>query len=67
MELEGIIPSELSQRKDKQHMISCGIRKQKTKLKDTENRLVLERGGVSDRPRVSETGSKFGNFQLENK
>ena len=48
-------------------MISCGIRKQKTRLKDTENRLVLERGGVSDRPRVSETGSKFGNFQLENK
>ena len=33
----------------------CGKRKQKPKPRDTENRLVLERGGVSGRPKVSET------------
>lgn len=47
MELEGIIISERNQReKDKYCRISfiCGIEK-KTRLIDTENRLVVGRGG----------------------
>ena len=48
-DLKGIIPNEISQtEKDKYHMIfltNGPLKKQKSKLTDTENRLVVARGG----------------------
>ena len=47
MDLEGIMPGEISQtEKGRYHMISllCGIKKKKSKLIDTEKRLVVARG-----------------------
>ena len=49
MDLEGIMPSEISYTEKDKYCIAClifGIRKtiQKNKLMDTENRLVVARG-----------------------
>ena len=73
MDLEGIMLSELNQTEKYKHcMISltCGIKNKqmtqtsaKTKLTDTENRLVVARGGGGGVGKVGE-GVKRYNLQL---